>query len=54
MSRQITPEEIERLVEYNKTHKYVSIEAYQDLLDWMPDEDNAPVPAEKIPWEQGF
>lgn len=37
MSRKITQEEIQGLAEYNKTHKYVSVEAYQDLLDWMPD-----------------
>jgi hypothetical protein len=37
MSRKITPEEIERLAEYNKAHpdKYVSIEAYQDNIDWI-------------------
>lgn len=38
MSHKITPEAIERLAEYNKTHKkYTSVEAYQDMLNWMPD-----------------
>ena len=37
MGRKITQKEIDRLEEYNKTHKYVSVEAYQDLLDWIPE-----------------
>ncbi len=41
MSRKITPEEIERLAEYNKTHKYCSIEAYQDTIDWMFSDPNS-------------
>lgn len=43
MTRKITEEEINRLKEYNKTHKYVSVEAYQDMLDWMPNEDDEAV-----------
>jgi hypothetical protein len=42
MSRKITDEEIKKLKEWNQdpTHKYVSIEDYQDLLDWMSNVDD--------------
>ena len=40
MGRKITQAEIDGLREYNKTHKFVSVEEYQDLLDWMPDNPN--------------
>lgn len=37
MSRKITKEEIDKLKKWNqKNNTYVSIEAYQDILDWIP------------------
>ncbi len=42
MPRQITQDEIDKLKEWNEiSNKYVSIEAYQDMLNWWPDEYDA-------------
>jgi len=43
MSRKITQKEIDSLEIWNKTpgRKYVSVEEYQDMLDWMPSQVSA-------------
>jgi hypothetical protein len=42
MGRKITQAEIDGLVEWNKTHNtFISVEAYQDMLDWMPSKAQA-------------
>jgi Ca2+-binding EF-hand superfamily protein len=39
MGRQLTKEEIERIQEWNKTQdRYVSVEAIQDVMNWLPHE----------------
>ena len=42
MGRQLTQQEIDSLKIWNETpgRKYVSIEAIQDVMDWMPDPDS--------------
>lgn len=42
MGRQLTQQEIDSLKIWNETpgREYVSIEAIQDVMDWMPDPDS--------------
>ena len=47
MGRKITQQEIDGLKGWNETpgRKYVSVEAYQDMLDWLPDPESVDVKA---------
>lgn len=58
MGRKITQKEIDSLKEWNKTrglkpNHYVSVEAYQDMLDWIgePSEEMIALTQEDIKYE---